>query len=779
MATNQAVRGALSAADPVQVIADSPLLRSIERSSLDGLGAELEWIGLDEHEVLSLDGSRGDALYFVASGRLEITHASGEQGTTAGVDPHVLAVIIAGDVISEMRTLTGGKDQAAIRGVTTARLIRLAKEGFDRYLATHPDASEKLGKIFAPRFYHNEMVRVLRNMFGKLTEDILADIEQRLAWRHVAREETLFRQSESSDGLFVVVSGRLRELTRNDAGEERIVAEISQGQTVGEMGVLTGEIRTTSAVATRNSVLLEFSHDNFHELAIRYPKLHEWLARRLSIRLRGVIQETTPEHLSTNILLVPANDGAPVEEFARRLSESLSGDAACFLISSAQIDALLGPAGIAQAAEGSPEDLRLHAWLNQQETHYRYMIYVADSGLTNWTRRCIRQADEIISFGVAAAAPGLTDAEAETIRQERTRHSKFRKALVLLHPSGSVRPRGTIQWLNERHVDRHFHIHTGSQDDIERIVRYVSRREYGLVLSGGGSRGFAHAGIIRAIREAGLPVDVIAGVSMGAIIAAGYANSEDWEATVPLLKEQMNGMFSDYTFPFVSLVRGRRFDRCMRIFFGDTNIEDLRTPFFCVSSNLTRADTVVHRTGPLWRAARASGSLPGLVPPVVDNGDLLYDGCLLNNLPVDLMRKKIHTGLLIAVDVVPPVDLDIRATGLESPSGWRIAWSRINPLAKAIEVPGIVSILQRAGALGSIFNRQKLIEDDIADLYLRPPVGQFHILDFSVADQAVEIGYAYGAAEIASWQETRGQAGHSFTHPAPAGASPVLPNTAG
>ena len=133
---------------------------------------------------------------------------------------------------------------------------------------------------------------------------------------------------------------------------------------------------------------------------------------------------------------------------------------------------------------------------------------------------------------------------------------------------------------------------------------------------------------------------------------------------------------------------------------------------------------VVHRTGPLWRATRASGSLPGLVPPVVDNGDLLYDGCLLNNLPMDLMCEEIHTGVLIAVDVVPPVDLDIRATGLESPSGWRIAWSRLNPLAKAVEMPGIVSILQRAGALGSIFHRQKLIEDDIADLYLRPPVEQ-------------------------------------------------------
>ena len=94
---------------------------------------------------------------------------------------------------------------------------------------------------------------------------------------------------------------------------------------------------------------------------------------------------------------------------------------------------------------------------------------------------------------------------------------------------------------------------------------------------------------------------------MGSIMAAGYALSDDWEETIPRFKAQLEGMLSDYTLPFVSMVRGRRFDRYLQTLFGDTNIEDLRIPYFCVSSNLTRADMVVHRTGPLWRATRASG----------------------------------------------------------------------------------------------------------------------------------------------------------------------------
>ena len=740
------------AGDPVRVIADSPLLRSVDRSSLDGLGPELEWVTLDEHEVLLLDGEHGDALYFVASGRLAVIHASRERDRAADDNARALSAILPGDAISEMRTLTDSHGAVAVRCVKAARLVRLAKDRFDRYLAARPDVTEKLRKVFTPRFYRKEMVEVLQGMFGELTEDTLADIEQRLAWRQVAREDALFRRGEPSDGLFVVVSGRLQELAGNDVDGERTVGEITQGETVGASGVFTDEIQATTVVAVRDSVLLEFSRDNFRELAARYPKLNEWLARLLSIRLRGVIHETPSEHLSTSLLLIPAGDGAPLEEFARRLSESLSRNATCLLITSARTDSLLGAAGIAQAVEGSPEDLRLRAWLSQQETRFRYVIYVADSSLTHWTRRGIQQADEVISVGVAASAPNVTEVEAKTLRQEESRRAGLRKTLILLHPSGTLRPQGTLRWLSERDVDRHFHIRAGNQDDLDRIARYVLRREIGLVLSGGGSRGFAHAGIIRAVREAGLPVDVIGGVSMGAIIAAGYALSEDLDESVGLLKARIGRTFKDYTFPFVSLTRGREFDRCMKTLFGDTNIEDLRMPYFCVSSNLTRADTVVHRTGPLWRAVRASGSLPGLVPPVVDEGDLLYDGCLLNNLPVDVMREEIQTGTVIAVDVVPPVDMDIHATRLESPSGWRIALNRINPLARRIEMPGIVSILHRAGALGSIYNRQQLVANNLPDLYLRPPVEEFEILDFSGADKAVEIGYRYGVTEIGAWK---------------------------
>lgn len=756
-------------ADPVRIIADSPLMRSVDRSSLEGLGAELEWVVLDEDEVLVLDGNRGDALYFVASGRLEIVQPP-EHAGAAGNGPPVPAAVVTGDVIGEMRALRT-TESTTIRAVVGTHLVKLEKSRLDQYVTTRPELGGKLGNVFIPLFYRNEIIQVLHDIFGKLTEELLSDIERSLTWERVARGDVLFHRGETSDGLFIVVSGRLRELGRSDAGGERIVDEIVQGDIAGEAGILTDEVQTLSVVAVRDTILLKASRESFRELAARYPKLYEWMVRQLATRLRGVIQESPSEHQCTNIVLVPANDGAPIEEFSRRLSESLSEHATCLLVSSPGIDDLLGTSGIAQTVENSPEDRRLRAWLDSWEAHVRYVIYVADSGLTNWTRRCIRQSDEVVALGIATAEPRLTAVEAEILREEELRHTKFRKTLVLVHPSGTPRPQGTMRWLNRHRVDRHFHLRTDDQDDLARVVRYVLRSEIGLVLSGGGARGFAHAGILRAIREAGLPVDIVAGVSMGSLIGAACAFSEDLDGTVSSLKARIGGMLTDYTLPFLSLARGRRFDRGVKALFGDTNIEDLWLPYFCVSSNLTRAAIVVHRSGPLWRAIRASSSLPGIIPPIVEDGDMLYDGCLLNNLPVDLMREEIRTGTLIAVDVVPPVDLDVHAADLENPSGWRVAWNRLNPFIKSSEIPDIISIINRAGVLGSVHQRQRMIEDGLADLYLRPPLGEFKILDFSVADQALEIGYAYGVREIGAWAKHQRRGSPEPASPTSAGDS--------
>ncbi len=607
---------------------------------------------------------------------------------------------------------------------------------------------------FASQFYRRETVLLLNDMFGVSEEESLHDIEKHFTWLHVARDEVLFRPGDPSKDLFIVIAGRFIEASDESAGKEMVVNRIVPGGTIGESCIFSDEPRNTYVFADRNSTILQLSRDSFHNLEIEYPRINAWLARELSARLGKTVHQQRHDELGVNIAIIPAGSGAPVEDFSRNLLERLKKFSSCFVITSETVNASLGIGEAAQAEKGSSGDTHVKAWLDQQEQGHRYMVYVADPTFTNWSLRCIQQADHIVVLAAASDPPALNEEEEEVFRRDASGHARFRKTLVLLHPSDTARPRGTARWLAQRQVDRHFHLRAGDREDMDRFARYLTQRELGLVLSGGGSRGFAHFGVLKAMQDFSLSADFIAGVSMGSLIAALYARGDDLHAKAAALKNFLKGLFGDYTVPVVSLARGGRFDRCLRTLLGEVDIEDLWLPYFCVSSNMTDAQPVVHGSGSLWKAVRASSSLPGLVPPVVVEGDLLYDGGLLNNLPVDIMRREIGASELIAVDVVPPIDQHVQARMGALPTDFRSLLRRMKPLRGRERLPNIVDILQRSATLGSVHLRQRVIEESHVDLYLRPPVEDFRILDFGVVDKVFEAGEVYTEFMLGAWMES-------------------------
>jgi NTE family protein/lysophospholipid hydrolase len=185
--------------------------------------------------------------------------------------------------------------------------------------------------------------------------------------------------------------------------------------------------------------------------------------------------------------------------------------------------------------------------------------------------------------------------------------------------------------------------------------------------------------------------------------------------------------------------------------FGETRIEDLWLPYFAVSSNLTTAGMVVHETGPAWEANRASCSLPGIAVPVVAGTHLLVDGGIVNNLPGDVMRLKCGGGPVIAVDVSPEEDVGMKEPGF--PSQWRLFWNRVLPGQRRIGVPGIIDILMRTTMLASA-NRTSLVRRSV-DLYLRPPIDTFGMLEFERMEELVECGYRYTLEAAAAWKGGR------------------------
>ena len=168
-----------------------------------------------------------------------------------------------------------------------------------------------------------------------------------------------------------------------------------------------------------------------------------------------------------------------------------------------------------------------------------------------------------------------------------------------------------------------------------------------------------------------------------------------------------------------------------------------------MSSNLTRANVVVHRDGPIWRCLRASISLPGVLPPVFHYGDLLVDGGLLNNLPVDVIQSIYPVERVLAADVRLKVDLVQEEPFREELSGWRILAQRMNPFGKRITVPSVRSILMRASMLSSA-GKDDLVSQT-ADLCLRPPLENFHLLDFKRIQQLIDVGYTYSLQRLEEW----------------------------
>jgi NTE family protein len=268
--------------------------------------------------------------------------------------------------------------------------------------------------------------------------------------------------------------------------------------------------------------------------------------------------------------------------------------------------------------------------------------------------------------------------------------------LILLQRQACVSPRGSAAWSSASAPARLFHVRDGNSADIERVARVITGQAIGLVLSGGAARAFAHVGAIRVLRERNVPIDFVGGVSMGAVVGLGLAMGWSMEELESRIRKAFvdTSPLGDIALPLIALTHGRRVRERLTEHFGDRQICDLWLPFFCVSANLTTGGYQLHRRGLAREAVRASLSLPGVLPPVVDGGNVLVDGAVMNNYPADIMRS-IQPGPIIGVDVSRGRSID--AEDLVNPiKFWR--WLFTGGWRRG---PPIVSILMRAATVST------------------------------------------------------------------------------
>lgn len=591
----------------------------------------------------------------------------------------------------------------------------------------------------------------LPHLLGDLDEATLEAIRPHLSWQAVqlAGGELLFREGDPSEALYFLLSGRLQVVVTAADGVSQVVGEVSRGESVGEMGVFSGKPRRATVTAMRDSVLARIELPAFHAIVNAAPSLAIKLNRIIIERLQRRNTSQKAVRNVTNVAVVSVSEGMlPGVMLAPLLSELQNQQQTVMHLTSASVGAL---AGRAEAAQATDDDPHAHQWLinylDDLEGRYSFVFYEADPSPTEWTRRCLRQADEVLLLADSSVSPELSTIERTGLSAATTR---VRQTLVLGHPAGTEWPEGTLEFLAKRpNVHRHYHLRAGNGKDVARLARFLGGTAVGLVLAGGGARGLAHIGIFRALQEAGLPVDFLGGTSIGSVLAACMARDWDWER---IFSENRVAFLSNPTsdfnfFPLVSLLAGRKLDRILAGGFGDRHIEEMWMPFFCVSTNYTQICEVVHTHGNIRRALLASMAIPGVFPPIVSGNDLLLDGGVFNNMPVDVMARA-GVSNIMAVDLRPD-EREFRELDFNQvPSTWALLIDRLKPRARRrYHLPSMLTTLMATNTLNS-HQKMSQVAGDV-DLLFRPDVRRFGMLEWKSYDLIVEQGYRHAQEVLA------------------------------
>ena len=590
-------------------------------------------------------------------------------------------------------------------------------------------------------FFHKKLLRDnLYKIFGDFDETILDTIEKDLEWLELEGGDILLKEGDEGDSLYFVLSGRLEATVLDPTGAIKKIGEIIRGETVGEMSVYTGEPRFATVTALRNSVLVKLSKVLFNDILRSYPDV-SLNVTKLVIERYKKNQFQVSKQVLVNICMINLNDtkdnihpGYPIYELLQNKGKYLKLDE----------KSIINKFGPLTNEENSPEASRkiIH-WLNDLESSHDKVFYFCDTKNDLWYTKCIKQADHLVVFADANQNHALSEFENKNLAKINAKVT-----FVLSHNENEQTPQNTRNWLDIRPwVSRIIHVRKNNKDDQYRLSRIVDEKAIGIVFAGGGAKGFAHLGVLKAMEERGIVFDYVGGTSVGAIIASGNAFGKPMDEVIKVSRKAafFNPSKDVNILPILSVVKGKRLKTMVATAMQElsgkekNDISDTWKTLFIVATNFSTAEEEVMIKGDLTTSIVASSSIPGVYPPVIIDGNLYVDGGTFNNFPADVMNRfgadKI-IGVDFMVDKSRKIDLD------EMPSNNQVLKDKLLFWKKnKYRVPGMTSTIVNSTILYSTSKRG--YNKTFLDLHLNPNLNKYGITAWKKFDEIVKQGYLY------------------------------------
>ena len=549
-------------------------------------------------------------------------------------------------------------------------------------------------------------------LFSSLSSSERQLIAERISFKEYRKGEIIYQEGAPADAFYVVVLGRVVIYTQDKQGNETLLEYLHRGKYFGIISLLTGEPHSVTAKAINDCLLLIMEKDVFDFILKKIPQLAIDLSRTLSRRLKrkDIHQKTIFESMAISIFSSYSQAGKTIYALNLALSLARETHKSVIILDIAPVDRIHslprrleieGSYRVFDLSSGQtvtprlikdfilkdrfgidlitfcyqPQDescaKRLADVLSLLVNDYHYIILDLPSEMDRGIFDMLNQSDLI--HILTSPEPVDLKRTSSLIRRLKTDfnfHEDKIKVIINEYKASRLTYEEQVELLNHPIFATLAKIEFQASDKmvleepdseyakaIRRIARRIGDCLVGLALGVGVAYGFCHIGVLKVIEEEKIPVDVISGSSVGALIAGLWATGKGSEEILEIITQEFKkpkyiwGLV-DLTFPIFGFIKGNKLHRFLKKYLGNKTFYDVKLPLKIITSDVKRKETVILEKGLLVDAIMASCTMPGVFMPFKFKQSLLFDGGVINPLPTEPLFK-MGIRKIIAVNVTP------------------------------------------------------------------------------------------------------------------------------